>query len=106
MLTDLQLQVYAEQMLIDYDSINPGTIFKDKIRISIEDAWRIQSAVVDLRKKRGEEEIRQREQMRQREERKGKKERQRKRERKEREERRNKRAEQVKRSTSEQQQLN
>ena len=54
-LTELQLQIYAEQMLIDYDSINPGTIFKDKLVISIEDAWRIQSAVADLRKKRGEE---------------------------------------------------
>ena len=54
MLTALQLEIYAEQMLIDYDSANPGTIFKNKIKISIEDAWRIQSAVSDLRKKRGE----------------------------------------------------
>ena len=56
-LTELQLQIYAEQMLIDYDSINPGTIFKDKLIISIEDAWRIQSAVTDLREQRGEEVI-------------------------------------------------
>ncbi|MDC3090519.1 hypothetical protein OA340_01295 [Paracoccaceae bacterium] len=55
MLSESQLRIYAEQMLIDYDSINPGTIFKDKMSISIEDAWRIQSAVADLRKKRGEE---------------------------------------------------
>ena len=55
MLTELQIEIYAKQMLIDYDLINPGTIFKDKIKISIEDAWRIQSAVTELRKKRGEE---------------------------------------------------
>ena len=42
-------------MLIDYDSINPGTIFKDNIKISAEDALRIQCAVTNLRKKRGEE---------------------------------------------------
>ena len=57
MLTELQVESYAKQMLIDYDAANPGTIFKDKIKISIEDAWRIQSAVSDLRKKRGEEVI-------------------------------------------------
>ena len=56
-LTATQLSKYAFQMLHDYDSNTPGTIFKDKIRISIEDAWRIQSAVSDLREQRGEEVI-------------------------------------------------
>ena len=56
-LTATQLTKYAFQMLNDYDSNTPGTIFKDKIRISIEDAWRIQSAVTDLREQRGEEVI-------------------------------------------------
>ena len=54
-LTKFQLEIYANQMLIDYDSVNPGTIFKDKIKISHEDAWRVQSAVADLRSERGEE---------------------------------------------------
>ena len=54
-ITKFQLEIYANQMLIDYDSVNPGTIFKDKIKISHEDAWRVQSAVADLRSERGEE---------------------------------------------------
>ena len=54
-ITKFQLEIYANQMLIDYDSVNPGTIFKDKIKISHEDAWRVQSAVADLRRERGEE---------------------------------------------------
>ncbi|MDC0094188.1 hypothetical protein OAI86_07690, partial [Alphaproteobacteria bacterium] len=56
-LTENQLNSYSRQILDDYDSKNPGTIFKDKITISNEDAWRIQSAVTDLRQKRGEEVI-------------------------------------------------
>ncbi|MDC0227673.1 hypothetical protein OAK51_04155 [Alphaproteobacteria bacterium] len=56
-LTENQLNQYAYQMLLDYDSKTPGTIFKDKVRISVEDAWRIQSAVTNLREQRGEEVI-------------------------------------------------
>ena len=56
-LTENQLNQYAHQMLEDYDSKTPGTIFKDKVRIGVEDAWRIQSAVTYLRQKRGEEVI-------------------------------------------------
>ena len=48
-LTATQLSNYAFQMLYDYDSNTPGTIFKDNFRISIKDAWRIQSAVTNLR---------------------------------------------------------
>ena len=53
-LTENQLNQYAHQMLEDYDSKTPGTIFKDKVRIGVEDAWRIQSAVTYLRQKRDE----------------------------------------------------
>ena len=56
-LTKNQLNTYSRQILDDYDSKNPSTIFKDKITISNEDAWRIQSTVTDLRQKRGEEVI-------------------------------------------------
>ena len=56
-LTRNQLNTYSRQILDDYDSKNPSTIFKDKITISNEDAWRIQSTVTDLRQKRGEEVI-------------------------------------------------
>ena len=44
-------------MLQDYDFNTPGTIFRDNFRISIVDAWRIQSAVTNLREQRGEEVI-------------------------------------------------
>ena len=56
-LTATQLSKYAFKMLRDYDSNTPGTIFKDNFRISIEDAWHIQSAVTNLREQRGEEVI-------------------------------------------------
>jgi hypothetical protein len=51
------LESYAEKILNDYDLKTPGTIFKDDIKISNEDAWRIQSAVTYLRQKRGEKVI-------------------------------------------------
>ena len=53
-LTAKQLCKYALKILQDYDFNTPGTIFRDNIRISIEDAWRIQSAVTKLREQRGE----------------------------------------------------
>ena len=56
-LTASQLSEYAFKMLQDYDSNTPGTIFKNNFRISIEDAWHIQSAVTNLREQRGEEVI-------------------------------------------------
>ena len=57
MLMQSQIDTYASKILDDYDSVNPGTIFKDKIKISNEDAHLIQSAVTALRVKRGEEVI-------------------------------------------------
>ena len=53
-LTETQLEIYAKKMLSDYDSKTPSTIFKDRLTITIKDAWRIQSAVAKLRTTRGE----------------------------------------------------
>ena len=52
-----QLNNYSRQILADYDSKTPGTIFKEKVRISVEDAWYIQSTVAGLREERGEKVI-------------------------------------------------
>ena len=57
MLMQSQIDTYAQKILDDYDAVNPSTIFKDKIRMSNEDAHLIQSAVTALRVKRGEEVI-------------------------------------------------
>ena len=57
MLMQSQIDTYAQKILDDYDAVNPSTIFKDKIRMSNEDAHLIQSAVAALRIKRGEEVI-------------------------------------------------
>ena len=56
-LSKYELENYAHKILSDYDSKTPSRIFKDKIRFSNEDAWHIQSAVTDLRQRRGEEVI-------------------------------------------------
>ena len=56
-LSQYKLDIYAQQILDDYDAKTPGGIFKDKISISLEDALRIQSAVTNLREQRGEEVI-------------------------------------------------
>ena len=50
-----EINLFAQKILEDYDTKNPGTIFKDKIKISNADALLLQSAVSKLRKKRGEE---------------------------------------------------
>ena len=49
-----QLQLYAKQILNDYDTKNPSILFKNNINISIVDAYKIQSIVTNLRIKRGE----------------------------------------------------
>ena len=54
-LTQKNIDIFAQKILEDYDAKNPGTIFKDKIKISNKDASLIQSRVTELRKKRGEE---------------------------------------------------
>ena len=57
-LSQKELELFSNKILEDYDAKNPGTIFKDKIKISNEEALIIQSIVANLRKKRGEEERR------------------------------------------------
>ena len=55
MLTQKDIDLFAQKILEDYDSKNPGIIFKRKIKISNTEALLIQSTVSELRKKRGEE---------------------------------------------------
>ena len=54
-LSQKELCRLANKILEDYDSKNPGIIFKEKIKLSNEDALIIQSNVAKLREKRGEE---------------------------------------------------
>ena len=54
-LTPKEIDKFSKKILEDYDSKNPGTIFKDKIKINNNDALIIQSTVSKLREKRGEE---------------------------------------------------
>jgi 2-keto-4-pentenoate hydratase len=54
-LNQKEIDLFAEKILEDYDAKNPGTIFKDKIKISNADALILQSTVSKLREKRGEE---------------------------------------------------
>ena len=55
MLTQKDIDLFAQKILEDYDSKNPGIIFKRKIKISNTEALLIQSTVSKLRKKRREE---------------------------------------------------
>ena len=55
MLTQKDIDLFAQKILEDYDSKDPGIIFKRKIKISNTEALLIQSTVSKLRKKRGEE---------------------------------------------------
>ena len=50
-----ELDLYSNRILGDYDRRNPSLIFKDKIKITNEDALYIQSNVAQLREKRGDE---------------------------------------------------
>jgi 2-keto-4-pentenoate hydratase len=54
-LSKKDLDVFSNKILEGYDSKNPSAIFKDKIKITNEDALIIQSNVAKLRKNRGEE---------------------------------------------------
>ena len=49
-----ELDQYAKKILEDYDSNNPGTIFKTKLKLSNDDALLIQAKVSKLRVKIGE----------------------------------------------------
>ena len=50
-----ELNEYANNILNDYDSNNPSSIFKTKIKLSNNDALLIQSKISKLRIDRGEE---------------------------------------------------
>ena len=50
-----ELDIFSNKILEDYDRKNPSTIFKDKIKLTNENALIIQSNVARLREKRGEE---------------------------------------------------
>ena len=54
-LSSKELDLYSNKILEDYDTKNPSQIFKDKVKITNEDALLIQSKVADLRLKRDEE---------------------------------------------------
>tara|TARA_A100001011_G_C14073317_1_gene741247 strand:- start:121 stop:906 length:786 start_codon:yes stop_codon:yes gene_type:complete len=57
-MTDLDendLNEYAKKLLDDYDAVTPGTIFKEKINISVAQALDLQSKVALLRENRGDE---------------------------------------------------
>ena len=56
-LSQKDLDIFANRILEDYDAKNPSTIFKEKKRLSNEDALNIQSIITKLRLKRGEEVI-------------------------------------------------
>lgn len=55
MIDDQTLQDVAVRMLADYDAHTPGTIYAEGFRLSVEDAWRLQTAVTGLREARGED---------------------------------------------------
>jgi len=54
-LSTKEIEKFSNKILEDYDNKIPGSIFKEKIRITNEDALIIQSNVARLRQKRGEE---------------------------------------------------
>jgi 2-keto-4-pentenoate hydratase len=54
-LSQKELDLFSIKVLSDYDSKNPSIIFKDKIKITNEDALIVQSNVARLRENRGEE---------------------------------------------------
>ena len=49
-----QLQLYAKQILNDYDKKKPSVLFKNNINITVADAYKIKFLVTELRIKRGE----------------------------------------------------
>ena len=57
LLTQKDIDLFAQKILKDYDLKDPGKIFKNKIQINNTEALLVQSTVSKLRKKRGEEVI-------------------------------------------------
>ncbi len=54
-LSSKELDLYSNQILEDYDAKKPSQIFKNKVKVSNEDALLIQNKVTELRVSRGEE---------------------------------------------------
>ena len=54
-LSKQELDLYSNQILEDYDAKKPSQIFKNKVKVSNEDALLIQNKVTELRVSRGEE---------------------------------------------------
>ena len=52
-----QLQIYAKQILNDYDKKKSSILFKNDINITVAEAYKIQSLVTELRIQRGEKVI-------------------------------------------------
>jgi 2-keto-4-pentenoate hydratase len=50
----IDINALAPRMLADYDAHNPGTVFGEGLRLTMPDAWALQSAVTTLREQRGE----------------------------------------------------
>ena len=48
------INALAPRMLADYDAHNPGSVFREGLRLSMSEAWDLQSAVTALREQRGE----------------------------------------------------
>lgn len=53
-LSDSRIQQLAVCQLADYDACQPGTLFAEDRKLSVSDAYRLQSAVAELRNARGE----------------------------------------------------
>jgi len=54
---DARLDSLADQLLSDYDTQNPGTVFGNGLRLELADAWQLQHNVTALREHRGEKVI-------------------------------------------------
>ena len=53
-LNERELKTLAIKMLADYDARTPGTEFGKGLRLTVQEAWRLQTMVSELRQKRGE----------------------------------------------------
>ena len=51
---DTELTTLAVKMLADYDGHTPGTAFANGLRLSVQEAWHLQTMVSELRQRRGE----------------------------------------------------
>ena len=51
-LSQKEIYAFSQKILEDYDAKNPGTIFKDKIKISNSDALILQSTVSRIKRKK------------------------------------------------------